>query len=258
MSSPASSPSDGPAATLVVRGLCKAYDVGPVDRPTRRAVLRDLSLIVDRGDCVALVEGGVGALTLLRCIAGLVTPDAGTLAWRDRRSRRAWPPTRSLVEGSWRPAARCLSVRDVLEVAVPAGCSQADAARRVADAAGAVAVGAQLTRAAAARAPPARWRVGLAAALVAGAEWLLVELPPAVGEDVATVRAALLAARARGATIVAGVSGDARAVPATRTLHWRGGRLLRAVPATAARRVAEPSARDGAGVAPLTPPRERS
>jgi putative ABC transport system ATP-binding protein len=70
-----------PAATtalLRVCGLAKRY----ADTP----VYSDVSLAMERGELVALLgESGVGKSTLLNCIAGLDTADAGTvtLAGRD-------------------------------------------------------------------------------------------------------------------------------------------------------------------------------
>ena len=44
------------------------------------AVLRDVSLRVERGDFVTIVgPNGAGKTTLLKCLAGLLTPDSGTV-----------------------------------------------------------------------------------------------------------------------------------------------------------------------------------
>ncbi|MGI9298459.1 MAG: ATP-binding cassette domain-containing protein [Gammaproteobacteria bacterium] len=44
------------------------------------AVLRDVSLRVERGDFVTVVgPNGAGKTTLLKCLAGLLTPDSGTV-----------------------------------------------------------------------------------------------------------------------------------------------------------------------------------
>ena len=60
----------GPERVLDLEGVRKAYD--------GRAVLEDLSLMVNRGDRIALVgPNGVGKSTLLKIIAGLEAPDAG-------------------------------------------------------------------------------------------------------------------------------------------------------------------------------------
>lgn len=60
------------------------------------AILIDASLRVQRGECVVIVgASGAGKTTLLRLIAGLDTPDAGSILLRDREvSRPGWtlPP----------------------------------------------------------------------------------------------------------------------------------------------------------------------
>src|SRR3954470_5471524 len=69
-----------PAAVplLEVAGLAKRYGDVPV--------FTDVSLVMQRGELVALLgESGVGKSSLLNCVAGLDTADAGriTLAGRD-------------------------------------------------------------------------------------------------------------------------------------------------------------------------------
>ena len=206
-------------------------------------VLRDLSLVVDRGALVAIHGGGLGALTLLRCLAGLATPDAGAIAWRAPGGERVAPPRRALVAADWRPSAACLTVRDAVEAAVPPGTWQAEADGRVSRALATVGLAARAAGRAAGLAPAARWRVGVAAALAGGADWLLVE-PPAdatdTADDVESAAAALRAAHGGGATVLASV-GPALTLrlPGARVLRWRDGALTRLPPAAAARRVAE-------------------
>ncbi|MBI1965195.1 MAG: ABC transporter ATP-binding protein [Betaproteobacteria bacterium] len=61
---------------LTLRGLSKSYGG---TRP--RAVLRGIELHVARGEYVAIMgESGVGKSTLLNLIAGLDTPDSGTVS----------------------------------------------------------------------------------------------------------------------------------------------------------------------------------
>ena len=61
-----------PAALLEVQGLSKHYGGTPV--------FQEVGLRVGRGEVVALLgESGVGKSTLLNCIAGLDTPDAGSV-----------------------------------------------------------------------------------------------------------------------------------------------------------------------------------
>ena len=60
---------------LTIRGLAKSFGG---TRP--RAVLRDISLDVGRGEYVAIVgESGVGKSTLLNLVAGLDAPDRGSI-----------------------------------------------------------------------------------------------------------------------------------------------------------------------------------
>ena len=60
---------------LAVRGLTKSY-AGP--RP--RAIFADVDLELSRGDYIAIMgESGVGKSTLLNLIAGLDTPDRGSI-----------------------------------------------------------------------------------------------------------------------------------------------------------------------------------
>ena len=71
---PAVPPGDGtvPDALLRVRGLRKSF--GPVE------VLRGIDLELPRGRILGLVgENGAGKSTLVRCIAGLLAPDAGEI-----------------------------------------------------------------------------------------------------------------------------------------------------------------------------------
>src|SRR6059058_426916 len=60
---------------LSIEGLCASY--GAVQ------VLRDVDFHVARGEIVALLgTNGAGKSTILRCISGLMRPDAGTIVLR--------------------------------------------------------------------------------------------------------------------------------------------------------------------------------
>jgi len=64
----------GPERVVTVEGLTKTYD--------GRTVIDDLNVELNRGDRVALVgPNGVGKSTLLRMLAGIEEPDAGTIEY---------------------------------------------------------------------------------------------------------------------------------------------------------------------------------
>lgn len=250
------------AELLAVRGISKSYMVGTRRRARLCVVVRDVTLFVDRGDALAIDGAGLGPLTLLRCVAGLVRPDRGRVEWRAGDGVRAAAPAVALVPGDWRPACGALTVRDVLEGAIPAGRPQRDADRRIAAVLRGCALQSLVERRAVALTDVERWRVGVASALVGAAEWLCVELPPGWGRppvaqpfDAAAVRHNLLAARVGGRTVIVAGPHAASLAVATRTLRWVRGTLQLAGArahsqpgeAPAPRRVAE-----GDAAAPLT------
>ena len=67
---------------LEVRGCKQAYHK---DASADLVVLDDVNLILREGEMVALLgRSGSGKSTLLRIVAGLLTPTAGEVLWRDR------------------------------------------------------------------------------------------------------------------------------------------------------------------------------
>ncbi len=59
-----------------VKGLTKGYDKGPL--------FQKLNLTIEAGDRVAIIgPNGIGKTTLLRCLAGDLTPDAGDIKWAE-------------------------------------------------------------------------------------------------------------------------------------------------------------------------------
>ena len=80
--SPASPAPPGPPGPVIVEatGVTKTFTT-----PDGRAlpVLDDISLTLREGEIVALLgKSGSGKSTMLRCIAGLIAPSAGTVAYR--------------------------------------------------------------------------------------------------------------------------------------------------------------------------------
>jgi peptide/nickel transport system ATP-binding protein len=258
------------AALLVLRDIAKSYAVGTSARARHCAVVRDVTLFVDRGECLAIDGAGLGPLTLLRCAAGLVRPDRGSVEWRGEDGTRVPTPAVALVPGDWRSSCGAFTVRDVLEGSVPAGRGQHEVDRRIAAVLRGCALQPLAGRRAAGLGAVERWRVGVASALVAAAEWLCVELPPGWGsppldsppEHAGAVRSTLLAARTAGRTVLAAGPDAASMVAATRTLRWaRGGLRLRQAQGDARpegdgaplpRRVAE----GGGAASPMTLARE--
>ena len=76
---------------LVIAHVSKDYGRGPV--------LRDVSLTVRQGETVCLMgPSGLGKTTLLRCVAGLETPDAGAVTGVPRRLGYVFQEDRLLDE----------------------------------------------------------------------------------------------------------------------------------------------------------------
>ena len=73
---------------LSLNALSKRFRAGVPGCSAQATVLVDARLAVWPGEIVALVGArGSGITTLLRCSAGLLRPDRGTVAWRGSRLR---------------------------------------------------------------------------------------------------------------------------------------------------------------------------
>jgi NitT/TauT family transport system ATP-binding protein len=117
---------DRPRYALETRGLTKAFEI---------PVLDDLSLAVRPGEMLCLLgPNGCGKTTLLRILAGLESPDAGTVlvddAAADLRSGR---PTVGIVFQEPRLLPWKTAAENVAVCLKPLGLSGARAARRAAE-----------------------------------------------------------------------------------------------------------------------------
>ncbi len=166
-------------ASVSCTALHKSYDAELDGHRWRHAVLRDLSLAVCAGRFTAIVGAGLGPVTVIRCLAGLVTPERGSVVWRASDGRLMPPPPRRLVAAGWRTYA-CQTVGDVLQAAVPHGHDQAAADHLVGMAARRCALTASLGRRVVALPAASVRLVATAAAVVAGARWLLLDRREAV------------------------------------------------------------------------------
>lgn len=76
-------------AQIEIRGLCKSFKDD--------AVLKHLSLSIDKGEIVALFgPSGTGKTVLLRLLAGIYAPDAGTIALRGHDASGSPPERRGI------------------------------------------------------------------------------------------------------------------------------------------------------------------
>ena len=70
---------------LETKGLGKGYQDG-------KFLFEKLNLSIEAGEKVAIIgPNGIGKTTLLRCLAGNLKPDSGTVKWAEKARRGYWP-----------------------------------------------------------------------------------------------------------------------------------------------------------------------
>lgn len=121
------------ALALAIRSLTKRFRSGLSPWAATIDVLRDVDLDVAEGELAGIVgPNGSGKSTLLLCAAGLLVPDAGTVAWF---GSPRWPtgrPPGIAYTPSRCPWHRFLTVREALELYATLGeLAGRDRARRV-------------------------------------------------------------------------------------------------------------------------------
>jgi len=164
----------GQQSLLEVRGCKQAYHK---DASADLVVLEDVNLTLREGEMVALLgRSGSGKSTLLRIVAGLLTPTAGQVLWRDQ-------PVEGPAEGvamvfqsfalfPW------LTVQENVELGLEArGVPRAERARRAEDAIDLIGLGGFESAYPKELSGGMRQRVGLARALVVHPDLLLMDEP---------------------------------------------------------------------------------
>ncbi|MEK9967524.1 MAG: ABC transporter ATP-binding protein [Ferrovibrio sp.] len=157
---------------LRLEGVCKSYGAEPaVDR---------LDLSVDEGESLVLLgPSGCGKSTLLRMIAGLETPDRGTI-WLDGRDITALPPHQRAVNMMFQSYALFphLSVRDNIAFGLRReGLPQTEIANRTAETMAMLEIGNFATRKPHQLSGGQQQRVALARAMVKRPRLLLLDEP---------------------------------------------------------------------------------
>jgi putative ABC transport system ATP-binding protein/lipoprotein-releasing system ATP-binding protein len=213
-------------AVLAASGLCKAYPSG--DR--RIDVLRGVDLAVRAGESVAIRgESGSGKSTLLNLLAGLDTPDAGTLAWA---GEPAMPARRSRYLGMVFQSFYLIPEIDALDnvlmagrIAGRVGAAERDRARSLLTRVG---LAERLDHVPAHLSGGERQRVAIARALMNGPRLVLADEPTGnldehTGDAVIDLLLGLCAET--GTALVLVTHNNAHAAKAGRRLVLRQGRL---------------------------------
>src|SRR3954471_19692830 len=161
-------------ALLEVRGCRQAYHK---EASTDLVVLDDVNLTLREGEMVALLgRSGPGKSTLLRIVAGLLTPTSGEVLWRDRPLRGPAPGIAMVFQSfalfPW------LTVQENVELGLEArGVPRAERERRAEAAIDLISLGGFENAYPKELSGGMRQRVGLARALVVHPDLLVMDEP---------------------------------------------------------------------------------
>ena len=104
------------APALAVSALARSYHAGASGCSARVQALRHIDLRVEQGEAVGILgPPGSGKSTLLLCLAGILRPDAGSLAWFGRAADVGGPPPGIAYVSQHRSAYPFMTVREAVE-----------------------------------------------------------------------------------------------------------------------------------------------
>jgi ABC-2 type transport system ATP-binding protein len=191
---------------LAAHGIAKTYHAGVTGCSGRVDALRGIDLEVAAGEAFGVLgAAGAGKSTLLLCLAGLLRPDAGTLAWFGRCGDEGGRPPGIAYVAHGTTAYAFMTVREAIEYqATLRDIATADRSAAVHDALEAVGLTADASAMVGSMARGAGARLALAQALVGRPRVLLLDetlsgMTPAARRDIVLI---LRDAIARGITIV--------------------------------------------------------
>jgi len=213
-----------PEPTVVGHGLTRHFG--------RRRAVDGVGVGAGPGEILGLIgPGGAGKTTILRMLAGLLSPDAGTVAIEGADPRRAPPALRARI--GYLPQSGGLHDelslrRNLAFLAAAHGLDRDRATPRIAELLDAFELAEETRTPCAALSPSARRRAALAATLLHAPSTILLDEPTAGADDEtgALLWDRIEAAATAGATVVVAARRCAEAARCDRALLLHEGRAL--------------------------------